>query len=203
MNNFATFAIKRFIAMIAVVWIITTLVFFLAHLSPIDPVQQIIGTKPHPGEAAKLRHFFGLDKPLYEQYFTYLNNLLHGNLGYSLQVQREGEPVWTILKSGVPVSLKLGGISLLVALLVGLPSGLIAGIKQNHLGADHANQTVMMIAWAIPTFVLAPIAQLIICVRLGWLPVAGWGAPGVEGFKEMILPVTVFSMGLAGYFSKS
>jgi ABC-type dipeptide/oligopeptide/nickel transport system permease component len=189
--------------MILVVWIIATLVFFLSHLSPIDPVTMLIGSKPHPGEAAKLRHFFGLDQPLYVQYFTYLNNLLHGNLGYSMQVQREGEPVWQILRTGVPVSLKLGGISLLVALLIGLPSGLISGIKQNHAVADHANQTVMMIAWAIPTFVLAPIAQLIICVRLGLLPVAGWGAPGIEGYKEMILPVAVFALGLAGYFSKS
>lgn len=203
MNNFVIFAIKRFIAMVLVVWIITTLVFFLAHLSPIDPVQQILGTKPHAGEAEKLRHYFGLDKPLPVQYVTYLSDLLHGKLGYSMQVQRVGEPVWKILSSGVPVSLKLGAYSLALALLIGLPSGLISGIKQNSLVSDHTNQTIMMIAWAIPTFVAAPILQLIICVKLGWLPVAGWGAPGTEGVKEMVLPVIVFGMGLAGYFSKS
>jgi ABC-type dipeptide/oligopeptide/nickel transport system permease component len=203
MNNFAAFFVKRLLAMIAVVWIITTLVFFLAHLSPINPVQQICGTKCHPGEMARLNQYFGLSEPLTQQYTTYLNNLAHGNLGYSMQVQRVGQPVWSILQSGVPVSLKLGGISLLVALLVGLPSGLISGIKQNSLVADHANQTIMMVMWALPVFVLCPILQLIICVQLGWLPVAGWGAPGVEGIKEMILPVTIFSMGLAGYFSKS
>jgi peptide/nickel transport system permease protein/oligopeptide transport system permease protein len=203
MNNLLVFTIKRFLAMILVVWVIVTLVFFMVHLSPIDPVAMIMGTKVHTGEAQKLRHDYGLDKPLMQQYVDYWVNLAHGNFGYSMQQQRAGQPVWPILSVGVPVSLKLGGLALLLALIIGLPSGLISALRQNAPVADHANQTVMMILWSVPVFVIAPICQEIFAVKLHWLPVANWGDPGIQGIKEMIMPVVIFGAQIAGFFSKS
>jgi ABC-type dipeptide/oligopeptide/nickel transport system permease component len=75
-------------------------------------------------------------------------------------------------------------------------------MKQNTI-IDHGSQGLMILVYAVPTFVLAPLAQLVIGAQLKWLPVTGWGDPGVLGFKEMILPVCVYAAGLAGYFSKS
>jgi ABC-type dipeptide/oligopeptide/nickel transport system permease component len=203
-SNFAAFFIRRLIAMIVVVFLITTIVFFLAHLSPYDPISLILGQKAgeNPGAVIRLRHLFGLDQPLYMQYLNYMTGLLHGQLGYSEQAQNLGEPVWTVLSIGVPVSLKLSGWSLFFALLIGLPIGLISALRQNS-PIDHAGQFVTMVGYAIPSFVIAPLAQLLFGVKLGWFPVSGWGDPGILGFKEMILPVAVFAIGLAGYFAKS
>jgi ABC-type dipeptide/oligopeptide/nickel transport system permease component len=195
--------VKRFVAMVFVIWVITTVVFFLAHLSPINPIQMIYQQHYHTGSIAQqLRHEFHLDLPLWQQYLLYLRDLAHGNLGYSLESSTLGQPVWNILKVGVPQSVKLGGFALILALLIGLPIGMISAIKQNS-PVDHGGQFVMMIAYAVPAFVVAPIAQLVFGVKLHWLPVAGWGAPGIAGVKEMILPVAIFGLGIAGYFAKS
>jgi peptide/nickel transport system permease protein/oligopeptide transport system permease protein len=156
----------------------------------------------NPGVVARLRHEFHLDQPIWQQYTSYLSDLAHGQLGYSIQPDTLGTPVWDLLRVGVPQSLKLGGWALLVALLVGLPIGMISAIRQNS-AVDHGGQFVMMVAYAVPAFVIAPIAQLVFGVRLHWLPVAGWGAPGIAGVKEMIMPVGIFGLGIAGYFAKS
>jgi ABC-type dipeptide/oligopeptide/nickel transport system permease component len=203
MNNLFVFTVKRFIAMVFVIWVITTIVFFLAHLSPINPIQEVLQQHYHEGNVAQqLRHEFHLDQPMWQQYTSYLVDLAHGNLGYSIQSSTLGQPVWNVLRSGVPQSLKLGGLALLVALIVGLPIGMISAIKQNS-AIDHGGQFVMMVAYAVPAFVVAPIAQLVFGVKLHWLPVAGWGEPGIAGIKDMIMPVAIFGLGIAGYFAKS
>jgi ABC-type dipeptide/oligopeptide/nickel transport system permease component len=204
MHNLLAFAARRFVALIVVVWAITTITFFLTHLSPYDPIRPILGQKlaSDPHEYYVLRHLFGLDQPLGLQYLTYLGGLLHGNLGYSEEASTLGRPVWDLLKVGVPVSLTLGAYALLLALLVGLPVGLLSALKKNSL-VDHGSQAIMMIAYTIPPFVLSPIAQLIFGVKLKWLPVSGWGDPGLAGIREMILPVALFAAGLAGFFAKS
>lgn len=188
--------------MIIVVYIITTIVFFLAHASPYDPVSQVLGVAGTPEKRKAMTHLFGLDQPLWRQYLNYLTNLLHGNLGYSEEVNRLGQPVSTILREGVPVSLKLGGYALLLSLLIGIPIGLISALRQNS-AVDHVSQTVMMVAYAVPAFVIIPIAQLVIGDDLNWLPVRGWGDSGITGIKEMTLPVLIFALGLSGYFAKS
>jgi ABC-type dipeptide/oligopeptide/nickel transport system permease component len=204
MANLIAFIVRRLLAMIVVVWIIVTIVFFLAHASPYDPIRLIVGQKANanPGAVKELRHFYGLDKPVWDQYTTYLGSLFHGNLGYSEEQNTLGQPVWSILREGVPVSLRLGGYALLLALLVGLPVGLIAALKQNTL-IDHGSQFVMMVFYAVPSFVLVPIAQLVFGAQLKWLPVTGWGDPGIDGLKEMVLPVTIYAAGLAGYLAIS
>jgi len=204
MSGLLAFAVKRFLAMIVIVWVIITAVFFLAHLTPYDPITVVLGQKARSDPTAylALRRLFGLDQPLWQQYLDYLGGLLHGHLGYSIDQQTLGIPVWDILKTGVPVSLTLGGYALILALVIGLPIGLVSALRQNS-AIDHGSQFVMMLVYAIPSFVLAPIAQLVFAVQLQWLPVAGWGDPGIDGIKQLILPVSVFAAGLAGFFAKS
>jgi peptide/nickel transport system permease protein/oligopeptide transport system permease protein len=198
----AAFAVRRLLAMIIVLYLIATLVFVIAHAAPIDPVYQVLDQKYTPRAAAQLRHEFGLDQPVWKQYINYVGGLAHGDLGKSEGRATLGQSVSGMLKHGVPVTLKLGFYALMLALVVGLPVGLISAIKQNSI-VDHGSQGVMIFVYAVPTFVLAPLAQLIIGAQLKWLPVTGWGDPGLQGFKEMILPVTIYAAGLAGYFSKS
>lgn len=202
MSGLLRFAARRFLAMIVVIWAIVTVVFFLAHSSPYDPIRLILGQKYNAVSAARLRALFGLDKPLWQQYLNYLVNLLHGNLGYSEETDTLGQPVWGLLSAGIPVTLKLGAYALGLALIIGLPVGLLSAIKQNSV-LDHGSQTIMMVLYAVPTFVLVPISQVVFGAELHWLPVTGWGDPGVLGLKEMVLPVTLYAAGLTGYFAKS
>ncbi len=204
MQNLLAFTLKRLVALILVVWAITTITFFLTRLSPYDPIRPLLGQKlaSNPQEYYALRHLFGLDQPLWRQYLTYLAGLPHLDLGYSEESSTLGRPVWELLQVGVPVSLTLGAYSLLLALLVGLPVGLLSALKKNSL-LDHGSQTIMMIVYTIPPFVLAPVAQLVVGVELKWLPVSGWGDPGIAGIREMIMPVVLFAAGLAGFFAKS
>ena len=201
-SNLVAFAVRRLLAMIIVVFLIVTIVFFLAHLSPYDPIRIYLAQKYNVANAARLRHEFGLDVPVWQQYLNYMGGLLHGDLGKSESYDSMGQPVWGMIRYGVPVTLKLGFYALVLSLLVGLPIGLISALKQNS-PVDHGSQTVMMILYAVPTFVLVPVCQLVIGADLKLLPVTGWGSPGLLGYQQMIMPVTLFAAGLAGYFAKS
>ncbi|MGH2408754.1 MAG: ABC transporter permease, partial [Chloroflexota bacterium] len=203
MSDLLRFVIKRFIAMVVVVYLIATIVFFMAHASPYNPIKLDLGQHAANVQAVKAyEHLFGLDQPLWTQYTTYMNGLIHGNLGYSEGVDTFGSPVWSILKGGVPVSMKLGIDALILSLIIGLPIGLISALHQNSI-IDHASQFFVILAFAIPVFVLIPICQLVFGVYLRWLPVTGWGDPGLLGWKEQVLPVLLFALGLAGFFAKS
>ncbi|MGH2448974.1 MAG: ABC transporter permease [Chloroflexota bacterium] len=202
MSNLVAFTARRFLAMIVVVYLIVTVVFFLAHLSPYDPVRIDLGQHYRSHNAQVLRHEFGLDKPLWQQYTSYLTGLVHGDLGKSESLDTIGQPVWGLLKYAIPVTLKLGFYALALSLIVGLPVGLMSALKQNSF-LDHGSQTIMMLFYAVPAFVLVPIAQVVFGADLKLLPVTGWGDPGVLGLKELILPVTLFAAGLTGYFAKS
>lgn len=202
MNNLLIFSIKRLLSMIVVVWIIATIVFFLAHLTPNDPVVEYLGIKATPHNVAATRHALGIDGPLWQQYVNFIKGAAHGDFGRAEERGYWGQPVWSIIKNGLPVSLKIGGLALFFALLISLPVGLISALKQNTW-IDHVIQFMVMAMYALPAFVVAPFAQVIFGVDLGWFPVAGWGDPGTLGFKEMVLPIAVFSTQIAGYYAKS
>lgn len=212
MSNLAAFVARRLLALVVIAFIIATGVFFMAHLSPVDPIRSLLGQHATVANVKQLRIEFGLNLPLEQQYLKYMGGLLHGNLGLSEGSSSLGVPVWDLIQSRLPVSLKLGAWSLFIALLVGMPIGLISALRQNSI-IDHAGQSVAVVAYVIPSFVFAPLSQLIFAVNLGWLPVQGWGDGGWTGplnmiplgqsLPEMILPVAIFAAGLAGFFAKS
>lgn len=203
MSNLVIFIIRRLLAMVVLLYLIATIVFILAHSSPYDPIRLDLGI--HASNKVALaadEHLFGLDESMWQQYRDYIGGLLHGHLGVSEGTDTFGQPVWNVLKSGVPVSLRLGGYAMVLSLLVGLPIGLISALKQNTT-VDHGLQLIVMIAYAVPVFVVIPLCQLLFGVYLHWLPVSGWGSPGIQGVKQMILPVALFALGLAGFWAKS
>ncbi len=216
MLNVLFFAVKRILIGIVVLWAIVSIVFILEHgPGAADPIRLTLGSHYTYGNYHRLLHAYGLDVSLFQQYLNYLGlapilgwfgvqlgtgqvntGLLEGNLGLSFQYP--GTPVWSLIQSGVPVTLKLGAYALVVALLVGIPVGLISAIKQNSL-VDHVGQGTMIILYAIPTFVVVPFFQLWFGDDLRWFPVQGWG----DSLKEVVLPVAAYSFGLAGFFAKS
>lgn len=216
MGALAFFIIKRLLIGIVILWAIVSIVFILEHgPGAADPIRSILGSHYTYGGYKLLAHQYGLDVPLHEQYLNYLGlapvaswfgihfgqggvntGLLEGNLGLSYQYP--GTPVWQLMSSGLPVTLKLGLYALLLALVVGIPVGLLSAVRQNS-AIDHVGQSVMMVFYAVPTFVLVPILILFFAVDLRWFPVQGWGS----NLKQIVLPVVAYAAGLAGYFAKS
>jgi ABC-type dipeptide/oligopeptide/nickel transport system permease component len=187
--------------MVVILLAVSALTFLLLVNAPGDPIRTNIAAHATPATLTALDHQYGLDLPGWQRYLNYLGGLLHGDLGLSLI--QTGTPVTDLLANGVPVTLELGGLALLVSLLLGVPLGVVAAVRQNRLVADNLNMAVMLILYSVPPFVLIPFVIYIFSVDLHWLPAGGWGDPGWDGVKQMVLPVAVYAAGLAGFFARS
>lgn len=180
----ARFLLQRFGLALLSVWAVCTLTFFIAFLAPGDPAELAAGQHSDPVTLAHVRHEFGLDKPPLTRYGLYLWGVAHGNLGVSYYTR---EPVTTFLKRSLPNTALLAVIAIVLALAVGVGVGLLAALKPNSF-LDRALMTSVLIGVTLPNFVLAPVLILIFALKLGWLPVAGWGDP-----ENLILPAVVLA----------
>jgi len=113
------FILKRLLSAVFVLWGVMTIIFLLSRMVPVDPVTIMLGEKYDPAIYEQLRHSYGLDRPLLQQYLEFLWQLLHGDLGKSYHYVEK--PVIDILAAGVPISLQLGGLAILLELIIGIP----------------------------------------------------------------------------------
>jgi ABC-type dipeptide/oligopeptide/nickel transport system permease component len=190
--------LQRVFQLVFVLFSITFLTFLVSYLAPGDPIRQLMGGRQDPVRYEFLRHLYGLDKAWYEQYLSYVSDLLKGNLGYSFKYAER--PVWDLIAQGVPVSVQLGSLALSLSLLLGVPAGVYAALKQNTW-RDTATMALSLALFSIPSFVLIPIlwaADLALYnARLPHLPVAGWGKP-----ENLVLPVLVLAAGNIGFIAR-
>src|SRR6187399_2479618 len=165
-----TYVIKRFFTAIPTLFVIVTMAFFLIRVAPGGPFNQERGLQP--AIKANLEAQFGLNDPLWLQYLNYLNNLAHGNFGpsYNMPDFTVGE----LFANGLPVSVQLGSMALILALIVGGTLGVVAALNQNKL-ADYAVIATATAGSTIPTFVIAPLIQLLFGLTWMLLPIGGWG----------------------------
>jgi dipeptide transport system permease protein len=177
--------ILRRIALVIPTFIgVTLLAFALIHLIPGDPVENLSGERGmEPARRARLLHEFGLDKPLYAQYFDYMKQLLHGDLGTSLTTH---EPVFREFLTLFPATVELSFFALLMAVCLGLPGGILAALKRNTV-ADYAVMGASLTGYSMPIFWWALLLILLFSVQLGWTPVAGriavqFDVPATTGF---------------------
>ena len=164
------YVLRRLLTAIPTMFVIVTLAFFLIRVAPGGPFNQERGLSPEI--KANLEAQFGLNDPLWLQYFNYLKNLLHGNFGpsYNLPDFTVGE----LFANGLPISVQLGSMALALALLVGGGLGIAAALNQNRLG-DYAVIATATAGSTIPTFVIAPVIQLLFGLTWNLLPIGGWG----------------------------
>ena len=186
------FAAKRLIGAIPTLFLIVTFSFFLMRIAPGGPFdrERIVP----PEIEARLIHAYHLDDPLWKQYLRYLGDLVQGDFGPSLKYK--DFTVTELIAEGFPVSMRLGGLAVLIALLVGVSTGTIAALRQNS-GTDYAAMGVAMTGIIIPNFVMAPLLTLVFGLWLSWLPVGGWGGP-----IYMILPVIALSLYQIGFIAR-
>lgn len=164
------YVFRRLLTAIPTLFVIVTLAFFLMRIAPGGPFNQERGLSPEI--KANLEAQFGLNDTLWQQYLNYLGNLLHGNFGpsYNLPDFTVGE----LFAKGLPISAQLGASALILALLVGCTLGIIAALRQNR-AADYGVIALAAAGSTVPTFVTAPIIQLVFGLSWGLLPIGGWG----------------------------
>jgi oligopeptide transport system permease protein len=188
------FAIRRFLGAIPTLFILIVLAFCLIRLAPGGPFDS--EKQLSPEIEANLRQAYHLDEPLYQQFFRYFGNLLQGDFGPSFQYRDFS--VTELIKTGFPVSLRLGSLAMLLAMVFGVSAGTMAALRQNT-AADYSVMAAAMTGISIPGFVMAPILILVFAVYLGWLPAGGLGD---GGFKNLILPVIALALPQIAYIAR-
>jgi oligopeptide transport system permease protein len=178
--------LKRLLVAIPTIFVIITLSFFLARVAPGGPFDADAALEPEI--RANLEAAYGLDKPLLVQYASYLANILKGDLGPS--VIYKDYTVNELIAIGLPVSLQLGLIAIVIALIFGGILGIIAALRQNSW-VDYSVMAVAMTGIAVPSFVVAPILTLFLGLYLNWLPIAGWNDGALA---NMVLPVVALAL---------
>lgn len=183
------YTLSRVLIALITLWVLVTATFFLVKLLPGDPFRN----EDVPVEIqARQREYYGLDKPVFEQYLTYMNNLLHGNLGYSMK--NTGRAVIDVIKDFFPVSAKLGLVSVVIFNSLGLFFGVICA-RNRGKWPDYCLLIFAVVCIALPSMVVGPLMRYVFGAKLQWLPVAGWGT-----FKQMIMPAIILGLGsIAGY----
>jgi peptide/nickel transport system permease protein len=187
-----TFIIRRILQSIAVLVLVSLLVFFAMRLLPGDPIRMLVTAEAFvqmsPEEVEFLRHQNGLDRPLIEQYFTWMGGVVQGDWGRSILSKM---PVAGEILKRVPVTLHIGLVSLLVGFLIGVPAGILCAVRRNTW-LDSTVTVLANVGVTIPTFLVALFGVWLFGIKLGWLPVMGYVSP-FEDFwlntKQMILPV--------------
>jgi len=194
------YAGTRLVQLVVITFLISVFTFLLVHLLPGDPTVAILGPNDTPTARAELLRQLGLNKPLVDQYGTWLVNVLHGNLGQSFTTKQE---VTNALGEGAPIDLELIVVSQVIALVVALPLAMVAALRPNRV-FDRAATTSTFGLLALPTFVIAPILVLVVAVKIHVFPATGWDSlsEGIgPNLKSAILPSICLAFGsIAVYY---
>lgn len=187
------FALARILQSIPVLLIVISATFLLVHSAPGGPFS---ADKAVPEEVLRaLEAQYNLDQPLWQQYLSYLDDVVHGDFGPSFKYS--GRTVNELIASGLPITAELGLYAMLVAIVIGLSAGIFAAIKPNSL-QDYIPMSAAMLGICMPSFLLGPLLVLIFGINLEWVPVSGWGdAPG-----DKILPAITLGTGYAAYIAR-
>jgi peptide/nickel transport system permease protein len=167
--NRLEYILRRLAMAVLVLISVSIITFFVARVIPSDPAAAWVGAHPTQEQIAQAREKLGLNRPLYEQYFRFMGGVLRGDLGTSV---RSHQPVVTDLKTYLPATLELVVTSILIAVVIGIPFGVLSGAKKGSL-LDHSTRLVAVAGVSIPTFWLGLIFQLIFFSWLGILPLGG------------------------------
>ena len=178
--------LTRLAGAVPTLFIIVTVAFFLIRAAPGGPFDQEQALPPEI--MANMQRAYGLDQPVWTQYGRYLEGLVHGDFGPSFKYKDFS--VTELIGQGLPVTLELGAIAMVLAMALGVPIGTFAALH-HHRAADYATMALAVAGIAVPSFVVLPSLGLLFGVHLHWLPVAGW-EPG--SVRDLVLPVAALTL---------
>lgn len=177
-------------------FIVTILIFGLQHLLPGDPALALLGEDRSPQAYEEVRRQYNLDKPVPVQYALWLGNALTGDLGVSLRTKT---PVAKLIADKLPVTVQLACMAMTIALLIGIPTGILSAVKRNSIW-DYAANVLGLSGQSVPTFWLGIMLILLFSVRWGVLPASGYVSPFEslpDNLRAMIMPAFVLGVALA------
>ena len=184
--------LRRLVDLIPTLLVVATTVFIITRMIPGDPAAVLLGPQASPDEIAKMRESLGLNEPMYLQYIDFLGSLLQGDLGTSLGYH---QPVLSLILERFPNTLLLSVCALAIALLIGIPAGIISATKQ-YSAWDYTVMILSLVGVSMPIFWLGVMLVLYFSVHLGWLPATGMGSLS-EGFGSVITHLVLPSIALS------
>jgi peptide/nickel transport system permease protein len=187
------YILKRLILLVPTVLGVVTLVFFLVHMIPGDPVEVMLGETAQSVDKEKLRSDLGLDKPVHVQYKDFLVGAFTGDLGESYFYKKS---VTKIIADKVPATVELALLSMLVAILISIPIGIVSAVKKNSY-VDSTSMLLSLLGVSMPNFWLGPILIIIFSIYLGLFPVSGR-----VGLMSVVLPAITLGTALAAMLSR-
>ena len=189
------YLVKSFIGVIPTLWGVATIVFFLIHLTPGDPALAILGPHATAESVTELRHNLGLDQPLPTQYVAFMGRLLRGDLGRSLVTE---QPVLMETLRPFPYTVQLALAGIVIALLLGIPVGVISAVRRNTL-LDYVVRASSISGISVPVFFLAIVFLWIFSAELGWFPMIGVGDTSSwrSLLHHIVLPATTIGISMA------
>lgn len=189
------FALNRLLRLVPVLAAAIVLAFLVTNALPGDPVGVMLSDHSADVEMAnRLRHDYGLDRPLWQQFVSYVGGLAHGDFGLSYRYVRQ--PVTSVIKDSLMISPLLAVASILLALPLGAFAGIQAAIRRNS-AADTGIMVLLVAGLSIPNFAVATFLVYLLCIKLNWLPVAGWGT-----LSQAVLPVVILAIPSAAYIAR-
>jgi peptide/nickel transport system permease protein len=193
--------LRRVLVAIPTLVLVSMIVFLLQKVLPGDPVLTLAGEERDPAVLDYLREKYHLNDPLPVQYVAWVKQVATGDLGKSL---RTDVPVTSLIGQKLPVTLQLAAMAMIIALLVGIPMGILAAVRKGKLLEYGANVAALS-GMSIPNFWLGIILIMIVSVQLRWLPASGYVSPAADfwlSMKTMIMPAIVLSTSLAAYLMR-
>ena len=184
---------RRLLLTVPVLLGVATLVFALIHLVPGDPAQAMLGDGASQEEIESLRHALGLDRPLLDQYGSFMMGIARGDLGSSF---RYGTPVTREIRDRLWRTVQLAVAAMAVAIAIAIPLGILAAVFRGT-AVDHAAMTLVLLGISMPNFWLGPLLAIFFAVYLGWLPVAGTGSAA-----HLVLPAITLGAALAAILAR-
>jgi len=175
-----TYILKRLLLAVPTLVVASMVIFLLIHIAPGGPVRVMLGPMQDEVLVAKLRHQLGLDLPLYQQYLRWAGKALHGDLGISVTIQR-GASVMSLIVQRFSVTLEVAFLSIIVALLIAVSTGILSALRQNRL-PDHIARVIALLGVSIPNFFLG----IMLILLFGVYFLKPWGAGGFVPLRESI-----------------
>ena len=198
----AQVVLKRLLATIPVLLLVTAGVFALLHLTPGDPIDAMMAESVDATVKESLRRELGLDRPLPVQYAAWMARLLRGDLGRSI---RNGEPVVDNVGRRIRPSLQLAAMAMTVSLLIAFPLGIVSAVRRNR-APDRVGTTFALLGICMPNFLLALLLIFLFGVTLRWLPISGYTDPledPVAGLRSLVLPAVTLGLALAAVVTRT
>ncbi len=190
-----SFLAQRLAGLVATVLAAVVLTFVANLFVPGDPITVMLGDQSSNRElAAKLRAEYGLERPVLDQFLSYVLGLLRGEMGLSFRFP--GSKVSSVIADGLSISPLIAGAALALAIPIGIAVGVFAALRRGSF-TDTGVMLVLVIGLSIPNFALAALFVWLFSIKLGWLPVAGWGRP-----VQAILPIALLAIPAAAYLAR-